>query len=340
MKRLAFAALAFSSLISTATAAPLAGYDRLDIRSPHRAYPIAASVWYPLGTKTYIAPIGGNILFKGTPAYIGAGVKAGKFPLFLLSHGSGGAMDTISWLSSALAKRGAMVLAVNHQGSTSGDSSPRRSVRLDERAKDLSAALDGLLADPAFARHIDRQRITSIGFSLGGATALNLAGLQFNAKGYAAYCDKPDEKLNDCAFFAKGDVDFHNLPSGFSAKMKDDRISAAIAIDPAFTYVATDKSIAALTMPVSLINLGTKNRLYAGDVGPKGSKLAARLPNARYSVIAPAHHFTFLAECKPGADKVLEDEKDDPICTDPAKTDRKAVHAQIIKQIVAFSGLK
>ncbi len=217
MKKILLAAGLAALLATAASAEPLAGYDKLTVTASHRPEPIAASIWYPIGTPTYRGLIGDNAVFKGTLAYVGAAVADGQYPLFVLSHGSGGNMDTISWLSSRLALHGAMVLAVNHPGSTSGDSSPRRSLRLDERAADLRAALDQLLADPTFGPHVDQSRIISLGFSLGGATALNLAGLRFDRQAYADYCAKFGDAAADCVFFAKGGVDLGNLPEGFAA---------------------------------------------------------------------------------------------------------------------------
>ncbi|OXT02717.1 hypothetical protein B7H23_07495 [Notoacmeibacter marinus] len=322
-----------------ANAEPIAGYDRMDVRAAHRAFPLAASIWYPAGKKNYIVKIGDNPIFEGTPASVGAAVAGGKMPLVLFSHGSGGNMDTVSWLSSKLAGNGAMVLAVNHPGSTSGDSSPRRSVRLDERAADLSAALDAFLADPAFAAHVDRDRIVAVGFSLGGATALNLAGLRFSTNPETAYCRDADAMREDCIFFNNGGVDFRTLPAGFSAHMRDGRIAGAVAIDPAFTEMADAASIAAIDVPIGLINLGDEHRLPPVDVGPEGSDLARKLPDVTYSSIAPASHFTFLAPCKENASRMLAEEEDEPICDDPAGTDRRAVHDRIAERIAQFMGL-
>lgn len=340
MKRLLPAAALVLALTATASAAPaperIAGYDRLTVKAAHRPEPLAASIWYPLGTRTYRGLIRDNAVFKGTFAYVGAAIRDGKYPLLLLSHGSGGNMDSLAWLSSALALRGALVLAVNHPGSTSGDSSPRRSVQLKDRAADLSAALDTILQDPAFAKHIDTSRITSIGFSLGGATALNLAGLRFDGTAYRRYCDAFGKQAEDCLFLAKGGVDLANLPASFAADMRDPRISAAIAIDPGFSYAATDNSIAAMDLPVLLVSLGRKNLFKAADVGPKGSNLAGRLPNVTRAVIAPAHHYTFLAECKPEGAAILKAERDDPVCDDPEGTDRAKAHRNIVKAIAAF----
>ncbi|SMX27557.1 Alpha/beta hydrolase family protein [Pelagimonas phthalicica] len=313
------------------------GYDRMDVKSPHRAWPIAASVWYPAGSKTYFARIGDNPIWHGMPVLQAPRVAEGKHPLILFSHGSGGNMDGMAWLLSGLAQEGAMVLAVNHPGSTSGDSSPRRSMRLDERAQDLSAALDVLLAEPAFASYVDLNRIYSVGFSLGGATALNLAGLQFDASAYAPYCGSSAEMQRlDCQFFAKGGVDFANLPAGFSADMRDPRVSKAVAIDPAFTYVATEASLSAMELPVQLINLGDEAGLAASDVSAKGSDLAAKLGDVDYVTLAPASHFTALPECKPQGAAILEEEQDDPICTDPEGADRKEIHRQMLAEIARF----
>ena len=336
MRLPSLAAIAFSLTASHSLAEDIAGYDRFDVRAEHRARLIAASVWYPAGSKTYVAPIGDNPIFKGERAFVGAGVAEGEKPLVLISHGSGGNMDALAWLSSSLAKHGAIVLAVDHQGSTSGDSSPRRSVRLDERAKDLTAALDALLADPNFARFVDRDRIFALGFSLGGATALNLGGLRFERDAYTRYCAERVGKAVDCAFLARGGVDFDNLPKGFSADVGDPRIRAVIAIDPAFTYAANAKSVADARKPMLLINLGRAHRMTAADVGAEGSGLAGRLPDATYIEIAPANHFTFLAECKENAAALLREEGEDPICDDPQGTDRSDAHRQIVEAVVAF----
>lgn len=318
----------------------VAGYDRLDVRADHRADLLAASVWYPVGTPTYRGLIGDNPVFRGTPVFVGAGIAEGRHPLVLLSHGSGGNMDSLGWLASGLVEDGAMVLAVNHPGSTSGDSSPRRSLRLAERAADLGAALDALLADPAFAPFVDPGRIAALGFSLGGATALNLAGMRLDADAYADYCEALDGRALDCLFFARGGVDLRALPASFEADMRDPRITSAIAVDPAFTYAASGESLAAMTLPVLLISLGDgEDRLPAGDVGPDGSDLTGKLPDVRHEVIAPASHFTFLAPCKPAGSAILAEEAEDPVCDDPPGTRREQVHRAIVDRVAAFLGL-
>jgi predicted dienelactone hydrolase len=336
MKHL-LAAIIACSLTSAlpALAEPLAGYDRFTVGARHRNAPVAASIWYPAGTPTYRGLVGDNGVFKGTSASIGAAVADGKHPLVVLSHGSGGNMDNLGWLSSQLALRGAMVLAVNHPGSTTGDSSPRRSIRLDERAADLRAALDTILADSNFAPHINVKRITSLGFSLGGATALNLAGARLDRGLYKDYCTRLQDQA-DCVFFSRGGVDLAQLPEAFESDMRDPRIASAVGIDPGLTYAFTGDSISRMKLPVLLLNLGGDERWKGLDVTEKGSNLVGKLPDAHYAAVKPGHHFTFLAECKPDGRRLLAEENDDPVCDDPAGTDRAHVHAEIIDRIAAF----
>ena len=118
--------------------------------------------------------------------------------------------------------------------------------------------------------------------------------------------------------------------------MRDPRVMAAIAVDPGLSYGFTQASVAALDMPVLLINLGGDERWAAGDVGPHGSNLTGRLPHVEYAVVAPGNHFTFLAECKPSARDLLIEEGEDPICDDPAGTDRGRAHMEIIERVAAF----
>lgn len=338
MKRLTLLACAAFSLTGAVRAEPLAGYDRFDLASTHRSAPIAASLWYPVGTPTYRGLIGDNPVFQGTYAYVGAAMAPGRHPLVLLSHGSGGNMDGLGWLSSRLALKGAIVLAVNHQGSTSGDSSPRRSVRLSERADDLKEALDHVLADPQISARIYPDRIVTLGFSLGGATALDLAGARNDKALYKTYCERfPDAA--DCAFFRKGGVDTANMPDAFVGDMRDRRVRAAIAIDPGMTWAMTPESVRAMDLPVLLINLGGESLWKAIDVSAGGSGLAENLPKAEYSRIGPASHFTFLGLCKPDGARLLAEEQDDPVCTDPEGADRTKVHEAVAERIVRFLGL-
>ncbi|MBD8893253.1 alpha/beta hydrolase family protein [Roseibium litorale] len=328
---------ALAQFYSHARAGELPGYDRIDIHAKHRSTLVAGSVWYPAGSQTYHSLVGDNPVFQGTRAMLGATVKDGKYPLLVLSHGSGGNMDGLSWLSSELAKSGIMVLGMNHPGSTSNDSSPRRSAQFWDRAQDTGAALDEILADPVYGPHIDRDRIYMLGFSLGGVNTLQNIGMRADIHLYEKFCTQQPQSPG-CVFFAKGGVDWKAVDAErIGASYEEPRLAGAIAVDPGMHFAMTPESVAAVKKPVLFINLGSDDTLWDEiNVGPTGSNLAAHLAGAEYVQIAPADHFTFLGLCKENAAQLLKEENDDPVCTDPKGADRADIHRRVIDAVTQF----
>src|SRR5277367_4234796 len=100
-----------------------------------------------------------------------------KLPLILLSHGIGGSSTMMAWFGSALASHGFIAAAVNHPGNNAlEDYTIPGAILWGQRAHDLSALLDQMLADSTFGPHIDPKRIGAAGFSLGGLTVIEIAG--------------------------------------------------------------------------------------------------------------------------------------------------------------------
>ena len=81
----------------------------------------------------------------------------------------------IPW-GTALARAGYVAAAVNHPGNNPIDGYTVAGFTLWwERARDLSAVIDGMLADPTLMTRIDAERIGAAGFSLGGYTMIAIA---------------------------------------------------------------------------------------------------------------------------------------------------------------------
>jgi len=94
----------------------------------------------------------------------------------------------------------------------------------------------------------------------------------------------------------------------------------------------------ALVDDVTLVSLGEgENRLLATDFDL--AELPAALPEAQIVRITSGAHFSVLPVCKPMGAAILEEENDEPVCTDPAETDRAALHQQIIAAMTAQLGL-
>jgi predicted dienelactone hydrolase len=295
------------------------------------ARPLEGALWYPPSGGGPTKLLFDSPIFQGMPVQQAAPVRPGRWPLVLLSHGVGGHWRSISWLGVGLAQQGAMVVAVNHPGSTYGDYNMRRSTDHGTRVNDLSTALDALLADPAVGPHIDRDRIYAAGFSLGGWTALSIGGLRGDLSAYTRYCAESGHR--HCRDIAQqGGVDLTTLDAErWNRSYRDPRVKAVAAIDPALHHGLTVAQASDMVKPVLLIGLGQgADRLPDTDFSPPGSALTQILPGVRVEVMAPAFHFSALAVCKPEAPKLLAEDGDDPVCTDPPGTNRPALHEQIV----------
>ena len=329
------------SLAATASAlaSPPPGFRTWQGPSSVQARPLAGGLWYPAASDGAVAPLFDSPIFKGVAVQQDAAIRPGRWPLVLLSHGVGGRWRSLGWLGAGLAQQGALVVAVNHPGSTFGDYDLRRSLDHGSRVTDLSTTLDALLADPALGPNIDKDRIYAVGFSLGGWTALSIGGLRGDLAAYTHYCATSGHR--HCRDIARAGIDLTQLDaSRWNRSHRDPRVKAVAAIDPAMHQGLTVKQARDMVDRVLLIGLGEgADRLPDTDFSPPGSALAQILPGVRVDVLAPAFHFSALPVCKPAGPALLAEDKDDPVCSDPPGTDRPALHARIVRRIGAHFGL-
>ena len=349
--RQSFAALCLAAILSpalttampvraeTATEAGLvqSGYRVVQIKAVHRAQPLVVHVWYPAQAGGDVSDIGANPLFQGVPSRANAPFPRSPQPLVLLSHGSGGSAANLGWIAAQLAAAGYIVAAPDHPGSTSGDSRQADTIRIWERPADLSAALDGLLADPDWSAAIDPQRISALGFSLGGYTVLAVAGARVTADAYARYCDAmPDTGgiVSDCAWMKAGRIDLHALDTvRFNRDNRDPRLTAAIAVDPALAQAFAPESLTGIKLPVDVINLGQPRKI---PLAVAAAQVADAIPGARYQTLADAIHFSFLGECRANGAEILKAAGEpEPLCTDGGGRSRAAIHAGLAGMILA-----
>jgi predicted dienelactone hydrolase len=340
MKRFLFA-LALLIPFSSATAYADTGLQLFSIPVAHHSRDMDVAILYP-SEGGVSRPFGENAVFYGVPVHDYATPLPGKYPVILLSHGWGGNFARMGWLSAGLVAKGAIVVAVNHPNSTTGDTNNMNALNHWTRAQDLSAALDLVLKDPKIASSIDSNRIYAAGFSYGGWTALSLAGLKGERDGLDNFCKEGTQISSHCADILKAGIIISELDAEkWNASYKDWRVKAVAAIDPALTMGLNHSDTALLNVPVLLIGLGTgESRLVATDTSASGSNFEALFPAARVEQIAPATHFTALGLCKPKGAAILEEEKDDPVCTDPVGTDRKLVQNKIIAAIATHFDLQ
>lgn len=306
--------------------------------APH-ARPLTGGIWYPAADGGATTLLFDSPVFQGVPVQREAAVRPGRWPLVLLSHGVGGHWRSLGWLGAGLAQQGALVVGVNHPGSTFGDYDMRRSLDHGSRVNDLRVTLDAVLADANLGPRIDRERIYVAGFSLGGWTALSMAGLRGDLQAYARYCAESGHR--HCSDIARAGIDLTRLNAAiWDRSYRDKRVKAVAAIDPALHQGLRAAHAQDMAGKLLLIGLGEgANRLPDTDFSAPGTTLTAILPQARVEVLAPAFHFSALPVCKPAGPALLAEDKDDPVCTDPPGTDRPALHTRIIRLIGHHFGL-
>ncbi|TCN29539.1 alpha/beta hydrolase family protein [Sinorhizobium americanum] len=336
------AALSLSALFAAPCHAIETGVRDFSLAAPEGGRRLQVTVWYPAEPGGKAVLVGDNQVFRGAPALSEAPFLEGRYPLVVMSHGSGGRIQGMSWLAAELAKAGFIVAGPNHPGTTSGDSTPADTPKLWERTHDLSAVIDRLTTDPHWSGAIDKDRIGVVGFSLGGAAAMEIAGARANLEAYARYCDS--YKKWDCAWYAgrRGYVDDKPVEVDkvdlrkvdrvrFEQSNLDRRIKSAVLVDPGLAQAYDAQSLNEIAIPMNFINLGSGGTIPAAVIA---SGLAALSPHGSYVTIAGADHFSFLPECKQGAAALLKSFGEvDPICDDGNGRSRAAVHSELIKLV-------
>jgi predicted dienelactone hydrolase len=303
-------------------------------------------IWYPVdaGVPEAAHEIGapGQPVFRGHPVAINAPLSPAqaKYPLLLLSHGTGGSADSLDWLGAALAAAGYVVAGVNHPGNTALEPLTREGFMLWwERATDLSEVLDGMLADPTLGSHIDRDRIGAVGFSLGGYTVLALAGARTNVQAFLDFCNSPSADAICHPPEMDQSKDAATTPPALSpqaaaslaragASYREPRIKAIFAIAPALGEAFDAASFAGVDIPVALL-AGTSDTTAPVETNIK--RIAGLLPKAGVTMLPGASHYTFLDICLPAAVDLRPF-----ICKDNPGIDRDAVHAQAIERARGF----
>jgi predicted dienelactone hydrolase len=310
------------------------GQKDFSLRDETRKRQLSTYVWYPTTVKANPAkdrrgPFLPVVATKDAP--IARGLS--KFPVVLLSHGSGGKADKLFWLTSYLVRHGVIVIAIDHPGNMTGDNSADGMMRVWERAKDLTFALDHLLQKSDFRAYLDITKLAATGHSAGGATVLLLAGARLSSTRFISpvpFCEGSKDP-----YFAGicNELKTLDLKKYSQKTVEDDysdpRVKAIVGLDP---------GMAQSFEPNSLKNLKIKAMLLIADKlnSPQDqifSKNFLELLPAKAAEIVPnSYHMTFFQACRP------DFPKNDPELREICIRSEEKVKAQgeIAKRILEF----
>ncbi|MDF3036019.1 MAG: peptidase [Paucimonas sp.] len=308
---------------------------------------LRAVVWYPAEENSNeveqtVGPPGMPLFKLGAAAPDATPASApAKFPLVLLSHGMGGAAGQMAWLGRTLAAQGYIAVAVDHPGNNARSPHTMEGFSLWwERASDISAALDAMLADPVLGVRIDAGRIGAAGFSLGGYTMVVLAGGITEPARLRAYCataadratcSSPPEFPGLVEAIRKRldeDAAFRHAFGEASRPRRDSRIRAVLAIAPSLGPAFAPESLKAVSLPVALVS-GDADAVVPPKVNAE--YFASVIPGAGLSLLKDVGHYSFLASCTGNGKARLP-----MLCIDPPGIERDDVHARTSALAVRF----
>jgi predicted dienelactone hydrolase len=312
-----------------------------------KTHALITTIWYPAAADSvekaqWIGSPDSPFAIAGHAALDASlSAKPAKFPLILLSHGTGASSLMMGWLGTALASRGYIAAAVNHPGNNSLEDYTVQGFSFWwERATDISTLLDQLLADPLFGARIDSKRVGAAGFSLGGFTMFELAGGIGQLSSYQDFCKSPradgmcvapaefpnlSEKVSD---LAKTDPEFQASLRDAARSHADARIRAVFAFAPALGPAFAPASLERISVPV-YIAAGEADTVVPVETSAKF--FAAHIPGAKLTLFRGVGHYTFLATCAEFGRRARPD-----LCLDPAGILRDEIHTQAADLALQF----
>lgn len=248
-----------------------------------------------------------------------------RYPIVLLSHGTGGEALNLEWLARDLARRGFIAIGVNHHGNTSAE--PYRAEGFLcwwERARDLTVLLDEIGARGEFAERLDMDRVFIAGYSLGGCTAAVLLGAITQTSRFqnsAANDARGPREFPDLADHLPGLLEnsaaFRDSWARMSNSYRDARFKAALLLAPGRSVAGfSETSLASIEVPTRIVVGGSD------FVAPAAIWLHERLRASTLDLLAnQVGHYVFLPEAT-DAGRLSSPE----CCIDAPAVDRRAVH--------------
>jgi len=198
-----------------------AGSRMILIEDSLKGISFSAHVVYPTdvpSTPTMIGPF----TFDVSPE---APLSEGIFPLVVISHGGGGWNIVYRTISTHLARNGYIVVAPEHYKNNRNDNELEDTTEnLENRPRHISLTIDTLVSNPDFREHVSAIRVAIIGHSMGGYTALAIAG--------GVPWTKDNQKVS---------------------VVRDPRISALVLLAPAAAFFIPEDSLKNVTLPILML---------------------------------------------------------------------------------------
>ncbi len=305
------------------------GYQKLVITFKDTSEDFPVALVYPTKTPSENVSFGPFELKLAIGAPIATRAK-GKFPLVIISHGSGGTNLGHRSIAFALVKKGFVVGMPLHPKNNYKDNSAEGTTNnWVNRPKHIKATIDAIVSKAIISESVDANKVAIIGHSAGGYTALALAG------GVADTA----HLFNLCKNHAKGNQEFcglgTKLPTAFVSEEikndRDDRIKAIVLMAPVGVLFKSKKALENVDASILLLRAEKDSQL----IEPHHSDVIAKNYNHKeklsYRTIQNSGHYSFITPFPKSIRGSLG-----AVAEDPEGFDRGAFHETLSKEITEF----
>lgn len=295
------------------------GFSQFTISGPA---PVPVALWYPTdATPSSISR--GPFVFSGAE---NAAPIAEKLPLVVVSHGAGSGMFTHSNLAVYLAGAGYAVATPTHINDNFRDDTGSGTAEvIASRARTVTDLIDRITAPNPLGLQIDADRISVIGFSAGGATALALAGARPVMAQAKKHCVNTDDPF--CRFIGQSDPRLDDTTP--IAGLGDGRLRSIVLLAPVTAYYA-DTELKNLSIPMFVFAPARDTELSPVENAARLRDLAPLITT--YYQEPDAGHFSILPVFTSEAFNAVPE----ALRSDIAGFDRAQFQGELFERIVSF----
>lgn len=300
------------------------GYKKVKVISKNTGEKFPIALVYPTHTPSESVKFGPFQMNLS----IGAKVASGKFPLVIISHGSGGTNLGYRSIAFALVKQGYVVALPLHPKNNYQDNTAEgTNQNWRNRPQHISATIDSIFSKAKFSASINTDKIAVIGHSAGGYTALAVAGGVADTTHIIELC-RSQPTINEpfC-----GLVKANKIKAEKISNMQDKRIKAIVLMAPVGILFKSEDALDKVTISALMLRAEKDSELtepYEAEV------IAKNYPNQElltYCTVANAGHYSFITPFP----KAIQSELG-VVAQDPEGFDRSVFDKRLRADILTF----
>jgi len=247
------------------------GYCAIKLVDEHSGVAFSMAVMYPTlvpGKTESLGPYSLDVSIDAAP-------EEGVFPLILISHGSGGSPLVYRTLAHYLASNGFIVGIPEHPFNNRNNNTLEGTVEnLINRPRHILTAINWFFNKSKFTRLLKSHTVSIIGHSMGGYTALAVAG----GVPTSLHHESSDRRTKQVSV------------------APDCRVKSLVLLAPASVWFKDEGALSGVSVPILML-FGEKDQYtpcgYHARIILDGVPDKARI---QYKIVKNAGHFSFLSQ--------------------------------------------